>query len=262
MSLFTTVNPDDLALNAKEGRGAWSKKGIDFDNRYMLSPKDDQRIGTRAHVSLDHWAVAAGSYAIQKRLSKLGILAPVSLSEVGIFGPRTKLAVQGFQASNHDPLDNAPLVVDGIVGRADARSLFVPLILQTEVAHGSPRGLLLGQTMHESWLDPGCVGYYIYYPEYRGVDRGLSQINSRFNPQVTWAQAYDPGFSFNWAAMRLRDYCTKYTKAYPTRSASILWDAALCAHNNPWAAGQWAKNGVAPTEQSAKYVAAVKAAIF
>lgn len=261
--IFTQVDPEALTQSEPDtytGRGAWTRRGIGFNYRYALAPDPRERIGVNAEASLDHWAVAAGCYAIQARLVALGYLATVKDTEKGIFGPRTDAAVRHFQEDSVDVRSGKPLTVDGVVGTSDARALFTPVIAAAERKYRIPRSLLLGQTAHESMLDPGCVGYYIYYPDYRGVDRGMSQINSRWNPQVTWEQSYDPIFAADWSARRLRDFFTKYSRDYPRRRPAVMWDAAVCAHNNPTAAGAWAREGKAPHEQAAKYVAAVKEA--
>lgn len=272
MAIVTAVDPESFvdveAGRPLHGRGAWNKTGIGFDYRYAKSEDPVLRIGLHAEESLDQWAVAAGAYAIQQRLVALKHLAPVGKSEVGIFGPRTEVAVQAFQRANRDPDGGAQLDDDGTVGRVDARALFTPLVLAAEKSYGIPGRLLLGETYHESALDPGAVGYYIYYGEdpenldYRGVDRGMSQINSSANKQVVWLNAFDPAFSLDWSAKRLRTYFEQYSNKYPKRSASVLWDAAVCAHNNPSAAAKWAANGQPPTEAAANYVAGVKAAIY
>lgn len=266
MATLHSVNPekfvDQSAGDPANGRGAWTRMGIDFDYRYALSKDPAQRIGTRAHISLDHWAVAAGSYAIQLRLIKLGYMEPLADTERGIFGPRTVAAVKAFQESSTDPDGGAKLAVDGTVGRSDARALFTPVILAAERRYDIPGRLLLGETNHESALDPGSVGYFIYYPDYRGVDRGMSQINSKSNAQVTWEQAFGPEFSLDWSAKRLRTYFEQYNSRYPSQDDSVLWDAAVCAHNNPSAASKWAAQGYAPTDAAAKYVGSVKAAIY
>lgn len=266
MATFDTVDPDGFVRPAygepENGRGAWTREGIDFDYRYAMADEPSQRIGTRAEVSLDHWSVAAGSYAIQRRLVELGNMDPVGPNEKGIYGSRTRQAVRAFQADNEDPDGGARLHVDGIVGRSDARALFTPMITAAEKRHDIPRRLLLGETNHESMLDPGAVGYFIYYPDYRGVDRAMSQINAKANPQVSWHEAYDPRFALDWSARRMRSYFDGFRQRYPKTGTLALWDAAVCAHNNPSAAWQWARDGHPPTEAAAKYVSGVKHARY
>lgn len=244
------------------GRGAWTRRGIEFDYRYRVAPTKKQRIGRNCEKSLDHWAVAAGTYAIQRRLIELEFLERIPDDQRGIFNLKTAKAVKKFQSKNRDPDGGAPLVVDGIVGRSDARALWTPVIRRHERNYGIPNDLLLGETNHESAMDPGAIGYYIYYPGYRGVDRGMSQINSLYNPQVSWLDAFRPGESIRWSAARMKGFYDKYREDYPKQSEDVLWDAAVCAHNNPSAANAWARDGEAPHEQAAKYVASVKNAIY
>jgi hypothetical protein len=266
MSTIHEVDPEKFVDADKgtpaNGRGAWTRAGIGHDYRYSLSPDPGKRIGTQAQVSLDHWSAGAGSYAIQRRLVELGHLAPLGDGERGIFGPKTVAAVKKFQAVSWDPANDTRLTVDGIIGMSDARALFTSMVLKAELSYEIPWRLLLGETNHESVMDPGAIGYYIYYPSYRGIDRAMSQINSKFNPQVTWLQAYDPSIALDWSAQRLRTYYNGYRKMYPKKPAELLWDAAVCAHNSPANANKWALNGAPPNEVAAKYVASVKNAIY
>lgn len=266
MTLLHAVNPETFidAASGKpaNGRGAWTKTGIDFEYRYALSKDPAQRIGTRAEVSLAHWAVAAGSFAIQQRLVNLGFLAPLADSERGIFGPRTEQAVKDFQSVSSDPQGGRALTVDGVFGTSDARALWTPLISAFQTNYGIPHRLLLGQSNHESVLDPGAVGYYIFYPDYRGVDRGMSQINSKAQSQVTWLQAFDPVFAIEWSAKRMRDYFAQFKAANPKQSDDVLWDAAACAHNSPANGAKWAAQGSAPNEAAATYMDAVRKSVF
>lgn len=273
---FNQVDPETFVKPAQtlppNGRGAWTRTGIGFDYRYALNPEGEPRIGTVCERSLDHWAVGAGSWAIQSRLIVLGHLEALQDAEWGIFGPKTKAAVSAFQEVSTDPAGKGvPLSVDGTVGRSDARALFTPLIEAAERAYRIPADLLVGETNHESRLDPGALGYFIYYSSpqgsstnlaYRGVDRSMSQINSRAQAQATWAQAFDPVFSLDWSAKRLRTYHDSYAALYPSQSDGVLWDAAVCAHNNPSAASTWARTGQPPTVAAATYVSGVKTARY
>lgn len=269
MTIFTQIQPavfiqPDRHLPAN-GRGAWTKTGIGFDYRYRLSSDPAQRIGTLAQQSLAHWAVAAGSYAIQSRLVDLGHMAPVAASEAGMFGPRTDQAVRKFQSGATDPESGAPLIVDGIVGRSDARALFTPVIDAAEQQYDIPDRLLRGQCNHESALDPGAVGYWVYYGttlEYRGVDRGPHQINSKAQTQINWGQSFDFRFAAGWSAANMRGHHDNYATRYPSQSATVLWEAAALAHNNPSAGARYAATGIVPTQAAATYLNAVLAARY
>lgn len=257
------------------GRGFWNRQGIDWTWRYEYQP-NQPKIGTQAEKSLAHWAVAAGCYGYQIILNRLGHLRDLSPSERGLYGPATRDAVKAMQSATRDPADDRPLYVDGTIGQSDARALLTPIIDAAETEHGIPDRLLRGETNLESRLDLGAVGYYIYYSalrkqpdgtlanvvEYRGVDRGASQINSASNAHVTWAQSYDPYFAVDWSAERMRGYYDLYKRRYPEQATEVLWDAALLAHNNPTAAGSLARNGLPPTDSAAKYVNEAKAARY
>lgn len=271
MTTFLEIDPSKFTPT--DGRGAWVREGIDYSWRYEFTPDATDLIGRDADRSLDHWAIAAGCEAIRQRLVVLGYLVAPNPANAGVFTKSVRSAVKRFQEAHG-------LETDGTVGRYDARALFTPLIDAAEKKHSIPTGLLRGETNAESALDPGAVGFYIYYPkkdangdiildsdgkpvlDYRGVDRGLSQINSLANPDITWRQAYDPTFSIDWSGNRLRTFYRKFRNDYPNATVTTLWDAALCAHNNPSAARLWAKLGVAPTEAAALYVANVKKAIY
>jgi len=269
MAIYPSVDPErfiDPTRNLPaNGRGAWTREGIGFLNRYTINPDGQPRIGTVAEQSLAHWSVAAGCHTIQTELIRAGHLAALADGERGIFGPRTHTAVKAFQYANTDPETGAQLVVDGIFGRPDARALFTPIIDAAEARHGVPRHLLRGECNHESALDPGSVGFYIYYGtefEYRGVDRSAFQINSKAWASITWAQAYDFRFAADWSAKRMRYYRDLFASRYPGKSNDLYWDAAVLAHNNPSAAGKYANTGVMPSSSAAAYVSGVLNAIY
>jgi hypothetical protein len=261
VSLFTAVDPERFIYVEQRlpanGRGAWTTAGIGYLNRYTINPEGQPRIGTVAEKSIAHWSVAAGCDAIQRELVAGGYMAPVASSERGVFGPRTLAGVKAFQMRNADPLGGKPLVVDGIFGRGDARALFTPLIDTAEATHGVPDHLLRGEANHESMLDPGAMGYAVFYPDYRGIDRACFQINGKAHPEVTWGQAYDVGFAADWSAARLRANYDRFLAQFPGREALHYWRAAVLAHNNPAAATRFASTGIMPSQSAEDYVASV-----
>lgn len=259
MSTFSAVNPDkfiDVTAHVPaNGRGAWTREGIGGDYRYHL--RDGVRVGNEAEKSLAHWAVSAGVNAIQRRLAALGILAGLPAAKEGIYTRRTRDAVVLFQRRNG-------LADDGIVGRVDGKALFTPVIDRYTAKFKIPDRLLRGKLMHESALDPGAVGWFVFYgPElrYGGVDRGMAQINSKAQPQVTWVEAFQPWTAIEWSARRLRSTFDQYTKDYADRPVQMRWDAAVCAHNSPARARDWLEDG-APGPEAAAYVDAVKKARY
>lgn len=264
--IFSQIDPESFidipAGFPTVGRGAWTKAGIGFSNRYTIAPSGQPKIGTQCERSLDHWAVGAGCWALQCRLIELGHLPRIKVSERGIFGPKTFQAVKSFQSANKDPATNSPLVVDGIVGRPDARALFTPYIDDAERAFEIPERYLRGIIHRESALDPGSVGYFIYYPEYRGVDRGAAQINSLAHNEVLWNVAYNFHAAMAWTAERLKAAHDRYAAKHPGKGDELYWEAAVLSHNNPAAAAAYAATGVMQSKAAVSYVSAVLTARF
>lgn len=270
MSVFSLVNPERFIDHAthqpRYGRGCWNRHGKANGSWRYEWIETLPKIGTNAEQSLDAWATCAGCYAYQSLLIRGGYLRELEPPERGIFGPATKGAVQDMQRNNKNPANGRALTVDGTIGRADAAALLTPVIDQAEARQRIPNHLLRGETALESgYLDCGALGSYIWYGdelEYRGVDRSVSQINSHSNEQVTWEQAFNPVFSINWSAERMRNYYDQFRRAYPDQTNVVLWDAALCAHNSPLNAWSWARRGAPPNDVAAKYVSACKAARY
>ena len=263
--LFSEVEPESfINLNTGEpahGRGAWNSTGNDHSYRYQLVT-DGDLLGSVCEKSLAHWAVGAGIHAIQKRLQTLALMGRIPRKNRGVFDEVTRNAVREFQSFNSDPLTKAALEVDGTVGLSDARALFGPIATRMEKKYKIPAGYLAGQTNHESAFDPGAVGYFIFYPDYRGVDRGLSQINSKAHADISWRNAFLPYYSLKYSASRLRSTFVGYKSRYGYNSDVVLWQAALCSHNSPVNGNAWAKNGSAPNDQAATYVREVLQAKF
>lgn len=270
MATVEDVNPEsfiDISNEEPEnGRGAWTREGIGFDYRYMVAPSGTQLLGSQCETSLAHWAIGAGVRAIQRRLRSLKLVPSGYFdTEHNVYGSKTADAVKKFQTKNVDPSNGHDLWVDGIVGRSDSRALWTPLIDEAETDEEIPNRLVLGQINHESLLDAGAVGYFIFYGEdldYRGVDRGLAMMNSKALPDESWLETFTPRYAINWTANRMRSQFDSYRSSYPKRRDAVLWDAAVCAHNSPVWGGQWAKSGAPPNDQAARYVAAVKAAVY
>jgi peptidoglycan hydrolase-like protein with peptidoglycan-binding domain len=259
MALLSAVDPEKLVNPAKKtpanGRGAWTKSGIDFSSVYMLAPEGEKRIGAVAEKSLAHWAAAAGVRAIQLELH-IQAYDPGVVD--GVWGPNTTKSVKEFQK-------NEGLVPDGEFGRKSALALFTPAIDFAQETFEIPNNYLRGMINSESALDPGAVGYYIFYGEkleYRGVDRGPGQINSKAHPEISWLDAFDFNFAATYTASRLQDTFLSLKKANPKQKTAALWDAAIVSHNNPSAGRLWARDGVPPTDAAALYVDKVKKAIY
>lgn len=270
--LFTEVNPESFIDPVEKlpatGRGAWSSRGIEFSNRYQLSPKGVARLGTECEKSLDHWAVGAAINAIRARLVYLGLTDKAADRNTGRFGSDMNEGVRAFQAANFDPMTEKPLWVDGIVGMSDSRALWTPVIDRSEEKYQIPKHLLRGLLNHESLLDTGAVGYYIYYinydgtTRYGGVDRGLEQNNSKANTSVDWRTAFDADWSIDDGGRRLRVQYDKLYADYPNQTSDVLWDAAIVSHNSPANGRSWARLGAPPTTQAAAYVASVYNSVY
>jgi hypothetical protein len=267
MATFTSIDPESFinttSKTPRNGRGAWNAKGKANGAWNYAWIKGQPNIGSNAETSLDAWACGAGVAGYQEILVQLGALT-VKFRR-GVFGKSTMEAVKRFQGKSFDPETSKPLQVDGTIGTSDARALLTPIIDKAEKKYGIPDHNLRGETKLESGLDVGAVGYYIYYGSslaYRGVDRSSSQINSAAHPNITWDDAFNPFFAIDWSGARMRGAYDSFKKANPRTSDSILWDAAVCYHNNPSAAQVWARNGAAPTEATASYVAAAKTARY
>lgn len=266
--LFSQVDPtkfiDTAHFTPEHGRGAWTRAGIGDDYRYHL--RRGVKVGDEAEKGLDEWAVSAGVWAIQSRLIVLGLLAPRKPENQGTFGRATKQAVIWFQQGTRDPEEDRRLEVDGTVGRGDARALWTPVIDRYTAKFGIPDRLLRGKLNHESRLDPAALGFFIYYERenalvYGGVDRAIAQINSKAQPQITWRQAFQPWTAIEWSARRMRNQRNEFKRDFPNRPDSMIWDAAVYAHNNPAGAEVWLEQGF-PTAAGAAYVSAVKAARY
>jgi hypothetical protein len=268
MVAYTAVDPnkfiDTKAKTPLHGRGAWTAKGKANGSWRYEFIQGKPNIGFDAQTSLDAWACGAGVAGYQAVLVRAGFLVLGNFKK-GIFGRTTMEAVKSFQGKAFDPETGKPLQVDGTIGTSDARGLLTPLIDKAEKDYGIPSHNLRGETKLESGLDAGAVGYFIYYGstlDYRGVDRSCSQINSSAHPDISWEKAFDPFFAIDWSGKRMRGAYDSFKKANPRTPDPTLWDAALCYHNNPSAAQSWAKNGAAPTEAAAGYVASAKTARY
>src|SRR4051812_43224768 len=108
MAQFHEVDPssfiDLVAQTPANGRGAWTRAGIEIDYRFCLAAKDQERVGTQAEKSLSHWVVSAGVYAVQLRLEALGYWQVSDNEDFhGRWGSGTDNAFRAFQHENVDP---------------------------------------------------------------------------------------------------------------------------------------------------------------
>lgn len=262
MSTFADIDPTQFISQTKQtpvhGRGAWSRAGIGDSTTYH--GREGVKVGDEAERGLDYWSVSAGVYAIQERLQALGKLTDLPPEKSGVYAKRTRLAVKAFQLENG-------IKATGEVGSLTARALWLPVLDKQETDHQIPDHWLRGIISQESAWDPGAVGWFIFYDQpsvgaggptlrYGGVDRGLAQINSKANSQVSWIDAFRPWKSLAWAAERLRDSFDELHRIYPNRDVALVWQAAVVNHNSPVNARAWLDTGVA-NDQARAYVDAV-----
>ena len=87
--------------------------------------------------------------------------------------------------------------LEGFV-RKGSGSQYYDLIKQSAQKYNIHPALLAALLFQESGITPNAknVGE-------TGTDRGMAQINSRWHPDITDAQAYDPNFAIPWAAQTL-----------------------------------------------------------
>lgn len=91
------------------------------------------------------------------------------------------------------------LKADEVAGPTTLKELFRKRVESIEDAFDLWRGTLGRQLWLESAFDPVAKG--VVDPE----DTGIAQINLRIHSTVTEAQAFDPNFSFRWAAQYIVD---------------------------------------------------------
>ena len=191
----------------ENGRGAWSSKGIGGTLKpsrgktipgpyYMLAENDIDQIGLgtwcrRAQglpVNQDYNATFHGVVGIQLLLNSY---VGANLEGDGIFGPTTKWYTVVAQKK-------AGLVEDGVIGIKTMKALLLPLIQRTAAKFNEPWEPIYGVLRFEGALDPGAVGYID--PQ----DWGLAQINTKYHPEVSFAQAFCPSYATAFVANYLR----------------------------------------------------------
>lgn len=185
------------------GRGAWPEAGIggtldltgtragSYYRAPAMSPGMAMpglvgalAVRTSGTCTMNHYAVYTAVKALQSAFGLSGAAVD------GIFGRGTDLAARVYQGAHG-------LVVDGIIGPATSRSLFVPLVART-AADLTAGATLLGQQLvrghigTESQWDAGAVGYTT--PD----DLGLGQINAPSHPSMTRDECLTPKNAVAW----------------------------------------------------------------
>lgn len=98
----------------------------------------------------------------------------------------------------------------------------VQLIDRASAQYGVPPALETALLQQESGLNPSARNVNAGGSAPGSVDRGIAQINSYWQPQVSAAQAYDPTFAIPWSARQLASLKQQYGS----------WSAALQAYNS------------------------------
>lgn len=135
--------------------------------------------------------------------------------------PMPKLAIH--KKSVPKPASKPSLSVSGMPVQENANVVqdgggYMPLYLSASAEYGVPVNLLIAQDLQESGLNPQAQ-----HTDTNGsVDRGIAQINSAANPQVTPSEAFDPAFAIPWQARHLRRLYNMYGS----------WVNALSAYNS------------------------------
>jgi hypothetical protein len=155
-------------------------------------------------------------------------------------GTGTDSAIRKFQSSHG-------LVVDGQVGPNTAKMLLRKRGRLEAARVGAPSTLICQQFDLESACDFACLSA-------NGEDRGISQINEGYHPDVVAAEAFDPAFCVPWQA----DYLRLAYDHVLTTAGQKDWDVALAAYNVGWsAARKWDAAGRPSDSTAGQYVAAV-----
>lgn len=128
--------------------------------------------------------------ALKKELTYNGFGKNLIMNPV--FGEAATNRTKEFQES-------VGLTPDGTIGRITARELFRKRVQEIEQDYGLPHGTLGKKFLLESAYDPVAIGFVD--PD----DTGIAQINLRIHTGVSLEQAFDPEFSFGWAAEYVKD---------------------------------------------------------
>lgn len=189
------------------GRGAWSADGVGGTLApsgketkpgpyYMLAsdPHDKIGLGTWCRreqglpVDQDYNATFHGVVAIQ---ALLNAYVKADLSGDGIFEERTKWYTAEAQKK-------AGLTPDGIVGPKTMKAILLPLIEHISAELEEPWEPIYGILRWEGGFDPGAVG------RIDPQDWGLAQINTKYHPEVSFAEAFCPSFAVRFVASYIR----------------------------------------------------------
>jgi hypothetical protein len=176
------------------------------------------------------------TFALQRGLRTLGY----DIAADGDFGPNTDAAVKRFQTT-------ANLTADGIAGPATQSALVRRLDAFTHDANPAlPGGLIRGFCETESGNALGAVNWSVA----GGVDCGVMQVRvygPPYGPREL-RYAFAPGAAMERTAADVLERYAQYRRmTYASRRPrEFAMRCAALAHNWPYAAEQYARNGGLP----------------
>jgi hypothetical protein len=228
------------------GRGAWSSQGKDNGSRFYTYIAGKPLDGGKADIDVNYQAVNFGVRAIQNRINSFGH-SPGLVAD-GVFGMMTSQAVKWMQTNK------LHVFADGVVGPMTCKAMWRDLIVWFAAVHAVPAPHMYGFMALESSGDPGAVGYTT------PSDRGLNQINLVAHTNITVEQAFDPNFSIDYTAKRLRGAREKFSMKGP----DLQTKCSIAQHNSPKEANELYLTGQWPSERIRLYVEKVldRASLF
>ena len=174
-------------------------------------------------------------YALQSALGSVGR----DTTPDGVFGPKTLRQVKGMQKNNG-------LVSDGIAGPATQQKLIEKISHKTHEAFTSiPDGLMRGYAEAEGGNVLAATNWFTPSGGVPGVDCGPVQWRQYGPPFDKYGllKAFDCETSFSFAAGLIIDRLKDYGRRRPSLSAGMRLRLALLAHNAPFLAEQYVRNG-------------------
>lgn len=148
-----------------------------------------------------------GCIAVKHELEYNGF--DVAKPDLAKIGTSAAGAIRDFQRSHG-------LEADGVAGPRTLHTLLSRRIQAEQGAKAIPGDWLCKLVRLESGDDPGAVGYV------DPLDYGLVQIHMPYHPEITVAQAFDPGFSLPYAARTLAGFAAAHGGD---------WEAAVASWN-------------------------------
>lgn len=174
-------------------------------------------------------------FALQAALGSVGR----HTSPDGIFGPKTKRQVKGFQSNNG-------LTSDGIAGGATQAALLKKISHRSHDSFSElPDGLLRGYAEAEGANLLAATNWFTPAGGTPGVDCGPVQWRQYGPPfqESKLRKAFSPEASFAYASQILLDRIEEFNRRRSSLSDTMVLRLALLAHNAPFLADQFVRNG-------------------